>query len=302
MNIFKDLDKNRIQYNDKTIYIIIDNNDIVWFSAKEVTLALGYKDTKSAFQNAIRKNIPKKENRKLLHEINADNKQGHHNTLYINESGLYRLMLRSRLKKAEKFSDWVTEEVLPAIRKYGSYKLLEEHKKELHDIFNKINFLENENKKLRKDQCKPNFPEGGVVYVIDYSDEHQEIYRIGMTGSMKTRKQLYDTHTLHNHEVVHIVETKYPIQLETCVHSLLFKHRYFSNKKDFYECSLTTIKTALTQCSKGITITNRKHKQNGGSKTNKKRSKNMIEKMIDKSYTEKKRLQKRIDKLKEKLN
>ena len=40
---------------------------------------------------------------------------------FINQSNLYKLIFQSRKAKAEKFSDWVTEEVLPSIRKTGAY-------------------------------------------------------------------------------------------------------------------------------------------------------------------------------------
>ena len=44
---------------------------------------------------------------------------------FINEAGLYKLVLRSKLPAAEEFSDWVCEEVLPSIRKYGYYSLVQ---------------------------------------------------------------------------------------------------------------------------------------------------------------------------------
>jgi prophage antirepressor-like protein len=297
MTIYQDLDNSIVRYNNKTISVIIDNNDQIWFSAKETSLALGYKNTKGALRNAISKNVPKR-HRRQLQDINAENKQGHPHTLYINEPGLYRLMLRCRLKAAEKFFEWVTENVIPSIRTYGRYKLVEEHKKEVREIFDKINYLEHENKKLKQDQRKPKFPNGGVVYVIDYSDQRKEIYRIGMTGSMKTRKQLYDTHTLHNHQIVHIVETIYPIQLESCILSLLNKYRYFTYKKDFFECKLSTIKSAFTKCIKDITSMNKKYKQRGGSKTSKKPYRNLIEKEIIKLRKEAERIKKRIKRIK----
>ena len=46
--------------------------------------------------------------------------------LTISESGLYKLIMRSRKPQARKFQDWVTREVLPAIRKTGGYLLNEE--------------------------------------------------------------------------------------------------------------------------------------------------------------------------------
>jgi len=167
---------------------LVDNDNIAWFSAIDVTTALEFKNTKNARQSAINKNVFKKI-KKQLQYINTENKKGHPHSVYINEPGLYRLMLRSRLKKAEKFSEWVTHDVLPSIRKFGYYKLIKEHKKELHGILDKINYLETENKKLEEDQCKTKYPNGGLVYVIDYSTLHEEIYRIGMTGNMTSQKK-----------------------------------------------------------------------------------------------------------------
>ena len=43
------------------------------------------------------------------------------NTIYINESGLYSLILRSNKEEAKQFKKWITKEVLPSIRKTGQY-------------------------------------------------------------------------------------------------------------------------------------------------------------------------------------
>lgn len=132
----------------------------------------------------------------------------------------------------------------------------------------KLIFLKKQNKILNNDLKKEKFPMGGVVYVIDYSHDDEEIYRIGMSGNMKTRKRLYNTHTLHNHNIVFIKKTSCPIKLETCLRSLLYDYRY-KNKKDFYICSLNKIKNAFKYCENNI----RKcsvNQSGGGSKTNKK--------------------------------
>ena len=167
----------------------------------------------------------------------------------------------------------------------------------------KINFLEKENLKIKeenaiiiKDLKKEIFPKGGLVYVIDYSTEKKEIYRIGMTNNMEIRKKLYDTHTLHKHDVSFLKETDCPIKLETCVRAMLYDYRY-KDKKDFYICSLSKIKKAFTYCLKSITCIN---KIKGGSKTNKIQL-NVPESIIDKQLyilnTTKTKLQKKINKL-----
>lgn len=91
--------------------IIIENE--VYFVAKSVATALGYKDT----ADAIRKHIDEED--KLRWQI-ADTGQKRE-TYLINESGLYSLILKSKMPSAKKFKRWVTSEVLPQIRKTGSY-------------------------------------------------------------------------------------------------------------------------------------------------------------------------------------
>lgn len=104
---------------------------------------------------------------------------------------------------------------------------------------------------MRSDIKKEKYPDGGLVYVVDYSNEFGPMYRIGMTSNMTARKRLYKTHLAHNHKVVLIKETNCPIKLETCVRALLYDHRY-QDGRDFYECSLNTIKSAFNNCSKVI--------------------------------------------------
>ena len=83
-----------------------------WFVASDVADALGYLTAKDAARNLG-------EHQKGGHILPTPG--GEQRVTIINESGLYRLVLRSRKPEAEKFSDWVTGEVLPSIRKTGSY-------------------------------------------------------------------------------------------------------------------------------------------------------------------------------------
>lgn len=101
------------------IYIYIDEQQNLWFKAGEVALALGYFNTRNAI---------------LKHVNDEDKLQGapfrdglelpsnwQSNTIFINESGLYSLILRSKKPEAKQFNRWVTSEVLPSIRKTGAY-------------------------------------------------------------------------------------------------------------------------------------------------------------------------------------
>lgn len=86
-----------------------------WFVGKDVAAALGYSDT----AQAIRKHIDD-EDKGVVESTTPGGKQ---NITIINESGLYSLMLKSKLPGAKKFKRWVTSEVLPSIRKTGAYSM-----------------------------------------------------------------------------------------------------------------------------------------------------------------------------------
>lgn len=84
-----------------------------WFVGKDVAEALGYERA----DNAIRKHVDEED--KLMHQISASGQK--RNMTIINESGLYSLILSSKLPSAKQFKHWVTSEVLPSIRKTGGY-------------------------------------------------------------------------------------------------------------------------------------------------------------------------------------
>lgn len=90
-------------------------NGQIWFVSKDICDALGY----SAGRNAISAHVA--EDDKLTHRISASGQM--REVTIINESGLYALIFGSKLDKAIKFKHWVTSEVLPSIRKTGSYSV-----------------------------------------------------------------------------------------------------------------------------------------------------------------------------------
>ena len=110
----------------------VEINNEPWFVGKDVAEVLGYKDTVNALKN---------------HVDNDDKFMGCQNTTpsitdylgrlqyptWINESGLYSLILSSKLPNAKKFKRWVTSEVLPSIRKHGAYMSKENIEKVLYN-------------------------------------------------------------------------------------------------------------------------------------------------------------------------
>lgn len=124
-------------------------NDEPYFIGKEVATVLGYIDTKSAISDHV-----DKEDRTIIQKGQiATLEIPNRGLTIINESGLYSLILSSKLPNAKKFKRWVTSEVLPQIRKTGSYQI-PKMSKELQAIFmidGKTEELKNEINGVKKD-------------------------------------------------------------------------------------------------------------------------------------------------------
>ena len=88
-----------------------------WFVGKDVASILGYSNSR----DALRKHVDEEDKG----VANCDTPGGIQETAIINESGLYSLILSSKLPQAKAFKRWVTSEVLPAIRKHGLYAVNE---------------------------------------------------------------------------------------------------------------------------------------------------------------------------------
>ena len=116
----------------------IDKQQNIWFRGKDFAEILGYSNLRKAICNHV-----DNEDKKLIcwrtqngHGNNSD-LRGKYFT-FINESGFYSLLLSSKLKTAKKFKRWITSEVLPAIRKYGYYKLFDNPNNKMFKIENEM--------------------------------------------------------------------------------------------------------------------------------------------------------------------
>lgn len=99
-------------YGGKTVRTI-NFNDHHWFIAKDVCDSLGISRTSDGIEKLD-------DDEKLMRKISAS---GQNREMWIvNESGLYNLIFRSNKPEAKSFRKWVTSEVLPAIRRNGSYQ------------------------------------------------------------------------------------------------------------------------------------------------------------------------------------
>ena len=94
-------------------------NSEPWFVGRDVAEVLGYKKPENAITNHVDDDD---KTTTLIQGIGSNYKS---KTMIINESGLYCLVLSSKLPSAKKFKRWVTSEVLPALRKTGQYQVKE---------------------------------------------------------------------------------------------------------------------------------------------------------------------------------
>lgn len=126
---------------------IVDVNGNSWFVGKDVATSLGYTNPPKALRDHVSDKF------KLTERIVLAG-QNREVTL-INEAGLYKLVMRSKLPNAEKFSDWVCEEVLPSIRKTGKYSVIPDDPRAaltptyLRQIADRMETLENQVAELK---------------------------------------------------------------------------------------------------------------------------------------------------------
>ena len=152
-----------------------------WFNAKDVATILGYVDTRKAIRQHI-------DNEDKITFQNLGNQNGSpnissHNSVWINESGLYSLILRSKKKEAKQFKRWVTSEVLPSIRKNGSYQIQSVNKKQqqidetrsMIELFDKIHtsHLSDRDRLLFLDYSRNLFLDAGTNLLTLKSDNQE---------------------------------------------------------------------------------------------------------------------------------
>ena len=95
------------------VRVVMVNNE-PYFVAKDIATVLGYKDPKNTVKNRCKRGRVSQ----IPHPQNPDKTL---DVTVIPESDIYRLIMGSKLKSAQKFENWVMDEVLPSIRKHGAY-------------------------------------------------------------------------------------------------------------------------------------------------------------------------------------
>lgn len=123
----------------------VEINGEPWFISKDVTEALGFGNPRQAVASHV------DEEDKAVHIL--DTLGGKQEATIINESGLYSLILGSRIPGAKKFKRWVTSEVLPQIRKTGGYRLPQTYAEALRDLAEQAE--KNERLRIENERMRP---------------------------------------------------------------------------------------------------------------------------------------------------
>ena len=116
----------KFNYTDKVVRVISRQGE-PWFVGRDVCEALGYKKPENALSAHV---DPEDKTATLIQGTGSNYKT---NATIVNESGLYSLIMSSKLLSARQFKRWVTSEVLPAVRKHGAYMTPETIEKTLTD-------------------------------------------------------------------------------------------------------------------------------------------------------------------------
>ena len=127
-----DAGSQQLRVGDKRIgFLLVGDDRQPWFQAKPLAELLGYADTAAAIRNNVR-DTHRSEYQGLLASFGSSKVMSgeaepgsplflHPQTVFVDEPGLYSLLMRSSRREAERFQEWVTAVVLPTIRRTGAF-------------------------------------------------------------------------------------------------------------------------------------------------------------------------------------
>jgi prophage antirepressor-like protein len=220
---------NSFNFNNETVRII-GSFEEPWFIAKDVCSILGLSNVTEAIRH-----IPEKWRSSEILSTTS----GNQNTNIINEAGLYRLIMRSNKKVAQKFQEWVCGEVLPSLRKKGEYKMKEEYQLKLKELEDEKLEKDKQIKKLQNQvlqkQKRTVYSDKNCIYMIqDEFHKKNRTYIIGkaidLTQRLTTYNKSRDFEVIYNRNCNSAQQMNI---IEKCVLSKLDKYREVSNRDRF---------------------------------------------------------------------
>lgn len=232
----------------------LEINNEPYFIGKDIAEILGYERA----DNAIRNHVD--EDDKLMHQISASGQS--RNMTIINESGLYSLIMSSKLPNAKKFKRWVTSEVLPSIRKTGGYIFGEENMNEDELIATAMQVMNKKIEALKLENIQQRQIIGELEPKADYTDTIlQSKDTVTVTA---IAKDYGETATAFN-KILHNLKIQYKQSGQWFLYDKYQKHGYTQSKTTKYEkrdgSTGSSLNTEWTQ--KGRLFLYNKLKENG---------------------------------------
>jgi prophage antirepressor-like protein len=249
-----DVENMKFVYNNEKIYVIIANDDSIWFRANDILKLLGYVGKKQA----LKINVEEK-NKKQLKELSDTYKSLYKNvqgqTIFINNEGFNNLIIKSNKPDAIEIQRWIANDVLPAIVEKGVYAIgkkaiaeLKKVKSELDKVVKKKKTLTKQVEKYKNNQRKHKFLEKPAVYIIRSStDAPKNQNKLGKTDNVSKRFAQYNTTVPDNILIVDVVYVEDPDGVEKCVLGMLNKYIY-RDRKEYINCSANIIIDAIRTC------------------------------------------------------
>ena len=251
MELVNSIDEN-ICFDEKNIRIVGLYND-PWFVAKDICQILEIKDVSMALTK-----IPEKwKGTKVIGTLG-----GKQDMRIINEAGLYKLIMRSNKTIAEKFQDFVCEDILPTLRKKGEYKIqsIIDKNKELEDKLKEETYIR-KNLKARYEHILEKridietYAKGGLIYIIGYKELPLE-KKIGFASDINKRITGFQTEFPYEPVVQY---TRYfslpdPMKIEKIVHFTLKKFRTRNGREWFRTDNVFTLQTFIDQVDEVVSF------------------------------------------------
>lgn len=248
----EDINNLLLKYSGNEILVVLDNNKKVWFNATQICHILKYKKPQNIIYQLVDREFIKQ-----LKNIMDDYKiylNAQPNSLFINENGLYSLLLRSKKNESKKFFMWVVKNVIPDIRKKGYYESNKKLNNEIEKLNKTIEHLYKENMILKNNNKKIKDESGKYIYIIKSPDFNSlnpstnDILKIGKTNKYKNRMSVHNSSNKDNVLILYRVRVDDSEVVEQCLKALLKKQMY--NRKEHYKISINNAIKTINKCIK----------------------------------------------------
>lgn len=234
----------------------MDENMNTYFIANEIAKLFGYKDPNKIIAKLLEKKY--KVSYSILKDdlnlnIKKNNKELHSMTIFLTESGLYKLVMKSKKEEAVKFQDWLVDDVLPKLRKTGQYKMNKEMRKLVDKLIEKNKKKNGMIKRLTNKLSERTYEENDQVYIMEVESYDEKLYKIGRSEDLNKRTKAYKT----GRKSVNIVYNERCDDsklVENIIKYKLKSYRYEKNKELYnapLESMIKTIKETIKELKDG---------------------------------------------------